>query len=62
MIHDTFNLKSFSFSLYKERNKQDEIPSSKTKTIRSLGLHHGDMIYLSPLNGTVLYVSIFQNI
>lgn len=44
--------------LYKEKNKQNEIPSSKTKTVRALGLHHGDMIYLSPLNGTVLYVSI----
>lgn len=60
MIHDTFNLNSFAFALYKERNKQNEIPSSKTKTIRSLGLHHGDMIYLSSLNGAVLYVSLIS--
>lgn len=62
IIHDNFNLNSFAFALYKERNKQDEIPSSKTKTVRSLGLHHGDMIYLSSLNGTVLYVSISPNV
>lgn len=57
MIHDTFNFNSFGFVLYKERNKQNEIPSSKTKTIRTLGLHHGDMIYLSSYNDAVLYVS-----
>lgn len=62
IIHDTFNLNSFAFALYKERNKQDEILSSKTKTIRTLGLHHGDMIYLSSLNGAVLHVSISQNV
>lgn len=58
VIHDTFNLNSFAFVLYKERNKQSEIPSSKSKTIRTLSLHHGDMIYLSSFNDTVLYVSI----
>lgn len=58
IIHDTFNLNSFAFSIYKERNKTNEIPSSKTKTVRSVGLHHGDMIYLSSLNGTVIHVSI----
>lgn len=57
MIHDTFNLNSFAFALYKERNKINEITSSKAKTIRSVGLKHGDMIYLSSLNGAVVYVS-----
>lgn len=56
-IHDTFDLNSFAFALYKEKNKKDEIASSKTKTLRTLGLRHGDMIYLLPLNGAVLFVS-----
>lgn len=54
-IHDAFDLNSFAFALYKQRNKKDEIASSKTKTLRNLGLRHGDMVYLSPLNGSVLF-------
>lgn len=54
-IHDVFDLNSFAFALYKQKNKKDEIGSSKTKTLRTLGLRHGDMIYLSPLNGSVLF-------
>ncbi|XP_060521215.1 nuclear protein localization protein 4 homolog [Cylas formicarius] len=56
-IHNAFDLNSFAFALYKQKNKKDEIASSKTKTIRTLGLRHGDMIYLSPLNGSVLFNS-----
>uniref|UniRef100_A0AAR5QAR6 Nuclear protein localization protein 4 homolog n=1 Tax=Dendroctonus ponderosae TaxID=77166 RepID=A0AAR5QAR6_DENPD len=54
-IHDAFNLNSFTFALYKQINKKDEITSSKSKTLRALGLKHGDMVYLSPLNGSVLF-------
>ncbi|XP_030746958.1 nuclear protein localization protein 4 homolog [Sitophilus oryzae] len=54
-IYEAFNLNSFAFALYKQRNKKDEIASSKTKSLRSIGLKHGDMIYLSPLNGSVLF-------
>lgn len=54
-IHDAFELNSFAFALYKQRNKKDEIASSKSKTLRNLGLRHGDMVYLSPLNGSVLF-------
>ncbi|KAJ8959765.1 hypothetical protein NQ314_006194 [Rhamnusium bicolor] len=56
-IHDAFDLNSFAFALYKEKNKKNEIASSKTKTLRTLGLRHGDMIYLAPVNGAVLFVS-----
>lgn len=57
-IHDAFDLNSFAFALYKEKNKKNEIASSKSKTVRSLGLRHGDMIYLAPVNGSVLFVSV----
>uniref|UniRef100_A0A6P7FF04 Nuclear protein localization protein 4 homolog n=1 Tax=Diabrotica virgifera virgifera TaxID=50390 RepID=A0A6P7FF04_DIAVI len=54
-VHDAFELNSFAFALYKEKNKKSEIPSSKSKTVLSLGLRHGDMIYLAPVNGAVLF-------
>nr|CAH7741553.1 unnamed protein product [Callosobruchus chinensis] len=54
-VHDAFDLNSFTFSLYKEKNKKNEIASSKSSTVRSLGLRHGDMIYLCPVEGTSLY-------
>lgn len=56
-IHDAFDLNSFAFALYKEKNKKNEIASSKSKTVRSLGLRHGDMIYLAPVNGSVLFTN-----
>ncbi|XP_008196487.1 nuclear protein localization protein 4 homolog [Tribolium castaneum] len=54
-VHDSFDLSSFAFALYKERNQKNEIPSSKSRTVAGLGLRHGDMIYLCPLNGAVLF-------
>nr|XP_023016684.1 nuclear protein localization protein 4 homolog [Leptinotarsa decemlineata] len=54
-IHNAFDLNSFAFALYREKNKQNEICSSKTKTLGTLGLRHGDMIYLVPVNGAVLF-------
>ncbi|XP_066137854.1 nuclear protein localization protein 4 homolog isoform X1 [Euwallacea fornicatus] len=56
-INDAFNLNSFAFALYKQINKKGEISSSKTRTLGNLGVKHGDMIYLSPLNGSVLFNS-----
>jgi nuclear protein localization family protein 4 len=56
-VHDTFDLSSFAFALYKERNQKNEITSSKTRSVASAGLRHGDMIYLLPLNGAVLFPS-----
>ncbi|KAF7280486.1 hypothetical protein GWI33_005827 [Rhynchophorus ferrugineus] len=56
-IYETFNLNSFGFALYKQRNRKDEISSSKTKSLKTVGLKHGDMIYLCPLNGSVLFAT-----
>lgn len=64
-VHDSFEMNSFAFGLYRERNQKNEIASSKTKTVSNLGLRHGDMIYLFPLNGAVLFpstsVTFFKN-
>ncbi|XP_050308450.1 nuclear protein localization protein 4 homolog [Anthonomus grandis grandis] len=54
-IVDTFNLNSFAFALYRQQNQKDEIPSGNSSTVRSLGIKHGDMVYLAPLNGAVLF-------
>lgn len=54
-VHSTFDLSSFAFAIYRERNNKDEVHSSKSRSIKSVGLKHGDMLYLKPLNGTVLF-------
>ncbi|CAH1116427.1 unnamed protein product [Phaedon cochleariae] len=54
-VHDTFKLNSFAFELYREKNKKNEITSSKSKTLHTIGIRHGDMIYLTPVNGSVLF-------
>lgn len=54
-VYSAFDLNSFAFALYKEKGQKDEIPSSRSKTLRSIGLRHGDMLYLSPVNGAVLF-------
>lgn len=54
-VYSTFDLNSFAFALYKEKGQKDEIQSSRSKTIRSFGLRHGDMLYLAPINGAVLF-------
>ncbi|XP_058797778.1 nuclear protein localization protein 4 homolog isoform X2 [Phymastichus coffea] len=54
-IHDAFDLRSFGFGLYKQRNQKDELISSCSKTIQSAGLKHGDMLYLAPVNGAVIW-------
>ncbi|XP_011497718.1 PREDICTED: nuclear protein localization protein 4 homolog isoform X2 [Ceratosolen solmsi marchali] len=54
-IYNVFELQSFGFGLYKQRNQKDEIISSRSRTIQGVGLKHGDMLYLSPINGAVLW-------
>lgn len=54
-VHSTFDLNSFTFALYKQKNQKDEIASSKSKTLKTVGLCHGDMLYLSPVNGAILF-------
>ncbi|XP_043280769.1 nuclear protein localization protein 4 homolog [Venturia canescens] len=53
-VYETFELSSFAFGLFKQRNHKDEIISSRSKTVNELGLKHGDMLYLTPVNGTIL--------
>ncbi|KAK9887863.1 hypothetical protein WA026_000171 [Henosepilachna vigintioctopunctata] len=60
-VHDIFDLNSFAFSLFKERNNKNEIASSKSKIIKTHGLRHGDMIYLVPLNGALLFSTNSSN-
>ena len=54
-VFDAFELRSFGFGLYKQRNQKDEIVSSRSKTVQSIGIKHGDMLYVSAVNGTVLW-------
>lgn len=54
-VFDTFDLSSFGFGLFKQRNHKDEIISSRSRTVAGIGLGHGDMLYLAPLNGALLW-------
>uniref|UniRef100_T1IW71 Nuclear protein localization protein 4 homolog n=1 Tax=Strigamia maritima TaxID=126957 RepID=T1IW71_STRMM len=52
-VRDAFSLASVNFALFKKPNKIEEIISSRSKTLHSYGIKHGDMIFLNPLNGTI---------
>ncbi|XP_014606395.1 PREDICTED: nuclear protein localization protein 4 homolog isoform X1 [Polistes canadensis] len=54
-VFTAFNLNSLTFGLYKQRNRQDEIISTRSKTLLETGLSHGDMLYLVPCNGAQLW-------
>ncbi|XP_046391549.1 nuclear protein localization protein 4 homolog [Ischnura elegans] len=54
-VHDAFDLSGFGFALYRSRDKKDELISSRSHTVKDSRLGHGDMIYLCPLNGTLLH-------
>lgn len=52
---------SYAFVLFRNRGHQDEITSSKSNTVRSAGLNHGDIIYLEPLNGAIIFENLDEN-
>ncbi|VVC90072.1 unnamed protein product [Leptidea sinapis] len=54
-VYETLNLNTYTFALHKDRSHKEEIISSKSGLVRDYGLHHGDMLYLSPVNGAVLF-------
>lgn len=54
-IYETLHLSSYGFTLHKDRQRKDEITSSKSRRLIDYGLKHGDMLFLSPVNGAVLF-------
>ncbi|XP_031846458.1 nuclear protein localization 4 isoform X2 [Nomia melanderi] len=54
-IFEAFELRSFGFALYRQRDHKDEIISSLNRTVSGIGLSHGDMLYLVPYNGTQIW-------
>jgi hypothetical protein len=53
-VRSAFNYSSFAYELYKDKTKATPIISSNTKTLKTAGLGHGDLVYLSPVGGAVL--------
>lgn len=53
-MYSDFSLASYAFCLFQNRGHQGEI-SSESKTVQSVGLKHGDLLYLEPLNGAVIF-------
>ncbi|KAI8428959.1 hypothetical protein MSG28_007560 [Choristoneura fumiferana] len=56
-VHEALRLRSFAFALHRDRARREELASSKSRRLQDLGLQHGDMLYLSPVNGAVLFES-----
>ncbi|XP_043262002.1 nuclear protein localization protein 4 homolog [Colletes gigas] len=54
-VFGAFNLNSFGFGLFRQWNHKDELISSRSRTVAEIGLSHGDMLYLAPLNGAQLW-------
>lgn len=54
-VYETLHLNTFAFMLHKDRQRKEEITSSKSRRLRDFGLQHGDMLYLNPVNGAVLF-------
>lgn len=54
-VHDAFDLTGFGFALFRNRDRKDELISSRNHTVKESKLSHGDMIYLSPINGALLH-------
>ncbi|XP_013172472.1 PREDICTED: nuclear protein localization protein 4 homolog [Papilio xuthus] len=54
-VYEILRLNTYGFSLYRDRQRKEEIISSKSHQLREYGLQHGDMLYLNPVNGAVLF-------
>ncbi|KAK7601803.1 hypothetical protein V9T40_009244 [Parthenolecanium corni] len=54
-VFSDFSLSSYAFVLFKRKGHEDEITSSRSKSIESVGVKHGDLLYLEPLNGAVIF-------
>lgn len=54
-VHAVLALSSFAFALHKDRQKREEVLPSKSRTLLDCGLQHGDLLFLSPVNGAVLF-------
>lgn len=49
-IHDAFELDSYNFAVYGERNYKNELSSSRSQTVDDYKLKHGDMVFVKPLS------------
>lgn len=54
-VHAALALSSFAFALHKDRQKREEVISSRSRMLKDFGLQHGDLLFLSPVNGAVLF-------
>ena len=54
-VRDAFGDTGFNFTLHygADRKHTKEMPSSRSRTIGSLGLSHGDLLYLQSLNNSI---------
>lgn len=52
IVKDAFDLSNFNFALFRGPNKQGEIASSRSRTLGSYHIKHGDMVYLHPLENS----------
>lgn len=54
-VREAFCLSGVTFSLCRSRNIKDELPSTRSKTVMTSGLKHGDILFLLPHEGAQLF-------
>ena len=52
-VHKAFELNNMQFSLFKDMQKKQPIESSRTKSVSSCGLKHGDRLFLVSKSATL---------
>ncbi|XP_031638747.1 nuclear protein localization protein 4 homolog isoform X3 [Contarinia nasturtii] len=59
-IRDAFDMDSYNFAVYGERNYKNELASSRSQTLDDYKLKHGDMVYIKTIEaGTSSVVEAF---
>lgn len=53
-VRETFGYVSFAFQLYKDKSHQLPVVSSPSKSLSAAGISHGDLIFLTPVEGADL--------
>ena len=56
-VKKVFELNSLQFALYKKQNKTQEIISSRTKTVKTEALNHGDRLFMFPKSQNLFQTS-----
>lgn len=62
-VRSSFQLNTQAFQLCLEKDGNSQITRTVSRTLKHFGLHHGDLLYLQPKDGVILFeeLSITNN-